>query len=418
LCSAGPLTRLLTVGVALAVSGCGGGDSGPSASEVCTERAKVECAKIAECSQGYAIQRSYGTMANCQADQKLTCMESVERTGSGNTPSYAATCTAAIKAQTCADRAAGVAIMACATSKGEFKDGTKCISSNQCASSYCKIPTGMDCGACATRKPEGMDCTASGECVMGLYCQRAAGALPNTMGKCAKRSAAGGPCNAVFLCDTMLSCVGFSASMGLDGVCTARAQKVNDPCNNSDKLCASGLQCVGFSASMMTEGKCMPLGAKEGDACDRQGRVAPNCDGTIGLYCNQPYNMTNMTTGAPQYEVGSMGVCKQRVFAKTGQPCGQAMNGDDPACDSGGTCQRPLREATVNMMTVMVPDTNKQGVCVARVGVGMACNTDGNIGPGCGPGQACVRTNIMSTTDTSGKCVKRDYEMTCMVAKK
>ncbi len=393
---------LLTLSLALAAS-CAGGDK--SAADVCSDRANVECDKIAECTKDYNISVRYGTKAACIADIKSACVVNVERKGSGASVSYVEKCTAAMKAQSCADRMASVVLTACAPVAGEFKDAAKCIGGSQCVSTYCKLTVGVECGACTPRKAAGEECGVNGDCLMGHLCQRDLGVVAPAPGKCVKRAAAGEPCGPTVSCETELSCQGGSATVM--GKCVARTQKAGDPCN-AEKVCVPGTQCIGAVPATMIDGKCVALGAKVGDMCDRRGgnsAVAPNCDTSIGFYCNQA-NTPNATTGAAEFAMP--GTCQKRMVVGAGQPCGLAPDGSDPVCGSEGNCQRPLREGT------MTPDTTKQGKCVAvATTVGALCNTSGDIGPGCGSGITCLRTNPTSATDTAGKCVNRTYELSC-----
>jgi hypothetical protein len=384
------IVRFSAIAALSVVLAAGCGESGPSASEVCTKRAQVVCAKRSECSRMYDIQRSFGTMQNCEAWEKQGCLESVERTGSGNTPARAEKCTLALMKQSCDDRAAGVDIPECETSKGDFKDGTACISSNQCSSSRCDVPLGMPCGKCATRLGEGGMCDSSGDCVEGLYCSRDPLGGPLAVGKCAKRQAPGMPCNAMLQCVEGDQCVGFNPDMGLDGTCRARTQKENDPCND-EKRCVSGLTCVGFSRSGMIDGLCKKPVSAENEMCDRNNRMLPTCEGRYGLYC---------------FHVNSMdptGTCKKLDFVKTGETCGTLADRTQVTCQNGDTCQR--------MIDPITNQAGAMGVCVARAASGGTCNTNGNVGPGCPVGHSCVLKT--PGLGTEGTCVKRDYEMTC-----
>lgn len=391
-------------GLLVAALALGCGKSGKSADEVCTLRAKVTCDKRSTCSQGYAITRDFGTMQNCLTQEKQVCMESVERKGSGNTAERVEACTAAIEKQSCDDRAAGVPLAACESGGGDFKDGTPCISTNQCASSYCDIPPGQACGKCAKKVADGMPCDSSGDCMEGSYCQRPPMAV---MGICARSGEEGATCNDTLRCGTGLSCIGFSASRGVDGTCRRPAAAASQPCDNIEKLCVSGLRCVGLMTSggmVVTEGTCRALKRMEGEICDSRNRNDVDCDSGIGLYCHHEQE-TNPATGNPQ--PSATGVCKKRLFAKTGEMCGTLADGTVAVCSGGDACQRTLDPITQR------PDTTQPGTCVRDNGDGMPCNTDGNIGPGCLPGHACVLD--MPGLSTAGKCRKRTYEVLCNV---
>jgi hypothetical protein len=390
-----------------------------TADEACTRRAQVACKKANDCTQGYSVTRDNGSLANCEANEKLTCVESVTRTGSGNTPDYSDKCTDALEKQTCADRFAGIEILACATSVGQFKDGTPCISSNQCSSSFCEIPSGADCGKCAPKLGDGKACISSGGCLRGFYCKRELAGTPPMAaltGTCAKSQAEGMPCDDVLRCDGLqyLACTGVVRSMGavtMPGNCRKQSVAAGQPCNGLEKLCVSGLNCVGLVTMMgavMTEGSCKAPMAKVGDVCDSRNLKAPDCDGRIGLSCKQammpdplmPMRMVLVDTG----------LCEKRVFSKVGVTCGRQTDGSNPTCENSGACRRPIDDTT------MLPNAMLPGMCVLRVGDGMICNNNGNIGPGCLPTYTCV-LKMPGTTNTEGPCKKRLYETICMVKK-
>jgi hypothetical protein len=395
--------RILVLFIAfsgVAALSCGGND-GPSALEVCTRRAEILCAKRSECTQGYDIQRSFGSLAACRRWERQACVESVERTGSGNDVNKNQRCNTALEAQTCEQRTAGTPTE-CRNEPGAFKRNAVCISSNQCASLHCKIPPGMTCGRCAERGSAGAACESGSDCAEGHFCYREGGATTGE-GTCTAFQAPGDACNGGAgdrRCGPDVSCVGFSATNGTDGTCVARTEAEGQACNSSLR-CLAGLTCVGARASMNVDGMCQRTGGLEGDTCDRNAANAPGCDGTIGLYCHQLLVPGSTTRLEPT------GVCRRRPFAATGEPCGAVLEDrTEPVCQNGDTCQRPINPDTG------APQTNMPGVCVARAASGMACNTNGDIGPSCPVGHACVLDTPGESTQ--GKCVKRDYEVACL----
>jgi hypothetical protein len=172
------------------------------------------------------------------------------------------------------------------------------------------------------------------------------------------------------------------------------------------KRCVSGLNCVGVMTSMgmvVTEGTCRASKTKAGEPCDRTNRVDVTCSGTVGLYCHHEME-TDPATGMPR--AAATGTCKKIGFAMTGGVCGTLMDGSSVTCQGGDACQRMTDPLTGN------PITNMPGTCVADVGEGKPCNTNGDIGPGCLPGHTCVLTN--PGISTAGTCRKRVYETLCM----
>ncbi len=378
---------------------CGGGDKGATAKpdDACARRAEATCKARDMCSNGFAIARDFGTKANCVAIEKQLCLESANRPGSGVTADSADKCALALSKQTCAERA--TPIPDCVTAVGKFKDGDACISSNQCASSYCDLAATDACGKCATKLAAGKACDASPDCVDGLFCHRALDAitmLQAEKGLCTAFVATSLTCNNDDKrCGEGQTCAGFSRTRQTDGLCAAVSQTDGAPCNTTDKFCTAGLVCVGMP---MMDGVCRKPLTMAGAICDRRNRMEPTCDGAVGLFCL--HTVAEDPTGA----------CAKRKLAKPGEDCGILVDGTSVVCDSGNVCQRPEDPAGMPGIITYLP----MGKCVATAKDGQPCNTNGNIGPGCEPGSRCVAKMPGST---NGSCVKRDFASVCAVKK-
>lgn len=365
--------------------GTGGtGGNQPLDVRACTELGQVYCKRISDCSGGRAIESGYLDIKDCEARERDICLASARRTGSGNTAERQLTCRKMEAARACRGFA-GFSIPECDRSMGSFEPGQPCVSSNQCKSQACDIPTGLACGTCPMPKAEiGGPCMASADCRGGLYCKRAAGS-PDP-GMCSEFLKVGDMCDGVaspaeLRCGGGMECAKPAGSA--TGNCVARDGQVGATCDNRMTWCGSGLNCVGLvtmQGMVVTPGKCTEPVATEGAACSTSSNgPQPTCDGNRGFTCE----ITDM--------VAMTGTCKQRLLAGKGEACGDAPM---PACKNGRTC------------------TN--GVCTDRSPAGGPCSTDTKLGPGCTPTlQACVPT-ISGTSD--GTCQARSYEQLCMLA--
>jgi hypothetical protein len=132
---------------------------------------------------------------------------------------------------------------------------------------------------------------------------------------------------------------------------------------------------------MMIDGACKRL-AKAGEDCDVNRKLAPDCDGAVGLICNR---LTSK--------------CEPRLLANRGQPCGTTESGGDIACRGGGNCKRLL-----DPMTMTRPP---MGICVPLAGDGQPCAANASDGPTCIPPLRCVLDAVEAAT---GTCQARAYE--------
>ncbi len=336
-----------------------------TADTACATWANNRCAKMKTCTNGDLIERDYGTEATCQAQLKEECKANVFWRWTGDTPMRVMACATAVAAQSCSDFfTEDVPLPACAPPRGYIEDGGTCIASEQCYSAYCRIAGNSLCGVCRRRAMAGENCAGT-ECVAGFNC---VGSV------CVSRGTAGAGCNA------------------------------------SDKPCGAGTSCVG--ATMTTEGACQRFLTTVGAACDTADmRTLPQCDSRVGLYCKVAApdgGAADAGTDGGEPDAGSdaippdggastVGACARNTWVDIGGVC----NADGSLrCRNAAVCNRLPPDGSSVVQT---------GVCGARVGAGLMCNTRGSIGPACirGGGLRCVE--MMGTV---GTCTARDF-MAC-----
>ncbi|HEX4459649.1 MAG TPA: hypothetical protein VIA18_16835 [Polyangia bacterium] len=269
------------VAVIIVAAGCGG--SGVSVDEACTDIATAVCNKRSTCSNGASVVKVFGSMANCLARSKLTCVDALIAPGNANTPAHEEQCATAWGGATCTDFLLGNEPAACVVD-GTLAAGAACEYGGQCASSYCTGEKAAQCGSCGEPPATGADCTTSA-CARGQVCF--ADTTANTM-----------------------TCV-------VDGTIGATCSRTAP--------CAPGSSCVG--ATTTVDGTCMTAAISAGAACDN--KTGPGCARDLGLYCN--------TTSA---------TCTTVQFAADGAAC-DTVNGPSctsparcvPASGStAGTC--------------------------------------------------------------------------------
>jgi hypothetical protein len=105
-----------------------------------------------------------------------------------------------------------------------------------------------------------------------------------------------------------------------------------------------------------------------GAACDAKRKTLPECDHSLGFYCD-----------------GSPGKCAAITFAASnGEACGTLANASVVACPGSATC--------------VVPAGQTEGKCVADAADGGACDTLN--GPSCARPARCVVTTQGGTAGT------------------
>jgi hypothetical protein len=242
-----------------------GGDS-TDPNVVCVNYASAKCSKFDSCTKGIYIQTHFGTMDQCVAREKLTCLGTLALPDASSTPRGYARCAQDISAAACNDYFDLTNITkSCTPQPGPRADGAKCVENGQCQSTWCYAPTGAACGTCAQRPPAGAPCTANVDCGgRGLKCSKA--------GICASPVLAGGACDQSRPCGFLTTCVGDTPTT--PGTCQADGPSVGTACDTATmtaSLCANeyGLFCPSATrqcATMDLVGPSQACGVFAGDA--------------------------------------------------------------------------------------------------------------------------------------------------------
>ncbi len=285
--------------VALAISACTSSTStpeavsGPTIDDACTQLAKARCTRLDECSKDALIPKNWTDAANCQARQKLSCVQGQRAANTGTTPQRAIDCAMALTAATCTEILATVPPTACQAAVGTEANGSACAFAGQCQSSYCAIPTRSNCGTCAPAPKVGASCDVFANCGPALKCDA-------TTMQCATPVALGGDCDAGRTCDSEMSCVGADATKSLAG-------------------------------------KCQTSGAVVAAACEGAKLTLPACDSSLGLVCEQK-------------------ACVAWTLVGDGEPCGTTATGVYSQCKSGGVCIKAVSTDKTGLCKVAVAD--------------------------------------------------------------
>jgi hypothetical protein len=330
----------------------GTGGSGPSGQTACAEEAAALCTLRDTCSPNFNNKHVYGTEAVCQSRTAQTCVNALDASGTGNTPTKVEACAAAYPSEMCVDFFDGNPVTACVPPAGTLATGKACGASGQCASTFCALGQYTVCATCQALPAVGATCQVQDDCGRDLAC-----AIPT-----------------VNLGD---------AGVPTSGLCAAFV-KSGGACLTGFNPCQAGLACVGDDQLAMTMGTCQPAGATVGAACQTTRKKAANCDNDLGLVCIA-------TTATP-----TIGTCQAIKLVAAGQPCGDM--GTPPTsfaeCTAGGRCNK---ESPTDLM----------GTCVAAAADGADCDNDptGTNAPCLAPAK-CVVTP--GSPGTAGKCTVPD----------
>jgi hypothetical protein len=281
--------------------------------DACTAFVKATCMKRDACTANIGTSMIYGGRAECEQHEMPKCLATLTARGTSKTPALLSACTASLAQQSCVDYLDNVLTAACTPKAGSLANGAPCLSSWQCATTFCSLPHGDVCGACAPRPTVGSSC-ATTVCGSGLQCHS------STM-TCEKTVGAGATCDK------------------------------NNPC-------AAGFACVGNAAG--AQGTCKAEGTTVGTACDPKSVTVPGCDKDAGLYCDATTKQ-----------------CKTIATAKAGQPCGTVNGAEVMCVDGGlcvgatalqpGTCKAPAADGAacdaVNGPPCINPAKCVGGVC-------------------------------------------------------
>ena len=305
--------------------GCGGVkgpavvDGGPAPEGAFTPEAACDKLALAVCSRDLAcgatvIPTAFGTMATCEARQKIGCLNSLQAPGTSATPERLSACAEALPQVSCADffddrHLLSSSGTACARLPGALVTGETCHFSTQCQAGSCWYAQQTNaCGSCQAPKVAGDRC--GGNCGPGLYCEN---------GLCAAPVAQGAACDRNHGCDVNLTCVGATTTaMGTCQASIAVAGAPCDPtaqtgpvcahnaglyCNQTSRTCAAityvlpGQSCSTFNG-LYCQGHCaVPQGATTG-TCEARALDGQVCDVTRGPFCLWPASCVSTTAGA------------------------------------------------------------------------------------------------------------------------
>jgi hypothetical protein len=292
----------------------GGGTSpAPTAEEACASFEAARCERLATCTDDLLTTLRYGDRATCEARGRIACLAALEAEGTSATPASLGSCAASIAAEACDDFLSGAVPDACEPAPGARATGASCLTSGQCASTYCAVQKNALCGVCAEPPRAGDPCALTDDCGRELVCSKA----------------------------------GICAALVLEG----------DACDDA-RPCAPRLACTGPAGAT----SCQPTLTTEGAECDPQAHNAPDCDRVAGLYCAPKTKTCERALLAAAGEPcglveGRVSVCTGGALcagASAGEPgvC-LAPAADDAACDDklGPPCALPARCVTPDVTT-------------------------------------------------------------------
>jgi hypothetical protein len=250
--------------------------------EPCADYARSDCNYLNRCSPIY-VEMNYGSYAGCVAQSKKACTVLSTAPGTSWTPPALLACAKAGEPLGCYDDTYPAA---CVTAPGAKEKGASCVTSSQCASTFCIRERYNNCGVCGDKAPDGASCTRGLNCQSGRCTQRI----------CSPMLKEGDPCSRPSDCPWNLACS--------DGTCKKPTYApLGQPCDNDLLLCESDYLC---EDSVCSKGKFVDLG-------DRCGIV----DGHY-TYCRGS-------------ECSDMGVCVN--YAPEGAACPLYVT-----CAGGGLC--------------------------------------------------------------------------------
>ncbi len=322
----------------------GSGGSGPSAEQACADLAKASCDKRDACSMGFLITRAFGDLGACVTRTTALCLSSLAAPGTSQTPAKLEACVAAHPGFSCVDFFNGTPPADCVPSAGELPQGAACVTSAQCASTYCAVSQTEVCGSCQPLPVVGASCAVQTDCGRELGCARVVNA---PSGVCAPWVSQGGACL------------------------------------NGEKPCKAGLSCVGEDPVGKTDGACQPAGAAAGTACDGSRKTMAGCDANLGLAC------------VPAKQGSPIGTCQALQIVVAGATCGE-IGGKPPTgfsvCKASALCQKAA-------------PADPTGTCVVAAADGSPCDIDPAKGPPCLAPTKCV---IKGGAGTAGTCTLSD----------
>jgi hypothetical protein len=303
-------------------SGSGPATGGVTAAQACADNAHQRCIQLQSCS-ATDLQLRYGSESDCETRETASCTTALSEPLNGNTPTAVEACAGAYAGWACADYLDGQNVPPpCRQQLGPVVNGGSCAIDGQCQSGFCGVAPGSACGTCEAVPAVGASCARLTSCGPGLACTT----------------------------DTA-TCVVFGVRGSACG---------------EGAVCGVGLSCVGADAATGTQGTCQRAGATVGAACDPTTKTAAGCDRNAGVACNS----TSRT-------------CRTVVVASSGDPCGNAIDGQPAYCEADGACSG----ASATM----------PGACTAAAADGDPCDTAA--GPGC-----VIPARCIGDGGTAGTC--------------
>jgi hypothetical protein len=302
--------------------GGGGGDSGPvvdagpsgdagSAAQACADSARARCQRYDACSNGLYTTIHWGDESTCETNTTAICLTNLAAPGTAASAATVEACASAIPTESCADFFGVNPPAACAALAGTLAAGAACLTSSQCQSTYCAVPSNAACGVCAAVPKAGDACAVEADCGSrgGLTCAQGA-------------------------------CVAFGAASASCG---------------KGAPCGIGLSCVGEKKT--TPGACQPAASTVGATCDSKQQTGPGCDGTLQLSCDPATSQ-----------------CVLDTVVTASATCGQ-VGGGVAKCATSGTCVLSTSDGGAEDGGADAGAAPITGACLAAAANGAACDT-------------------------------------------
>ncbi len=290
--------------------------SGDSASATCSRYVEALRDYEQRCSKGGSIDARW---AELQARYKASCDAAITLPGTSVNGTHVDRCINAMKTASCTGLGS---VPECVPPAGTLADGSRCSSSEQCASTYCAVSDPSGCGVCTKTVAPGGACSATDRCAKGARC---------TSGTCTTvvYGSAGAACDSKALdCANGLYCDSTSKTCKVP-------PGVGEPCT---LYCASGLTCD-FAG---TKTCYAPTIATAGQACG--GTSKATCQSGLTCRSNVCAIITYLGPGGDCSVTGTM--CKVGSCLSTTKTCpkvipdGGACTGkaEDGVCDALAAC--------------------------------------------------------------------------------
>jgi len=272
------------------------------------------CAAYASAVTEYLTRCAGSTTGFVESRMKVVCASAMTLNGTAITPQFLNNCSGALKNLSC-DRDFDD-IAACNAPPGTLGAGAACVSSEQCATEWCKKSDSTTCGACTARVAVGGTCTSSSQCVEGARCStgKCVAQIENPVGGSCD-STKGESCQSGLYCDySTKTCKAFVAAGG--------ACSISAPCQRDLTCDATSKTCV------------KPTLAGEGQACSTTVRCQ------TGLLCDPAsQKCAKITMVKPGGDCdSSLMRCEQGQCNEVTKKC-PTLIADGGACTPGDNAQ-------------------------------------------------------------------------------